>query len=67
MLPFNGGVYFEGIIIAKGSFNFTGNGGDIDQHSRRDCSRSRVSLIPQATSEAASKFNTTLARLPMPL
>jgi hypothetical protein len=27
-VTFNGGVYFEGIIIAKGSFNFTGNGGD---------------------------------------
>jgi hypothetical protein len=27
-VTFNGGVYFEGIIIAKGTFNFTGGGGD---------------------------------------
>jgi hypothetical protein len=28
-VTFNGGVYFEGIIIARGTFNFTGHGGDI--------------------------------------
>ena len=27
-VTFHGGVYFEGIIIAKGTFNFTGGGGD---------------------------------------
>lgn len=27
-VTFNGGVYFEGIIIAKGTFNFTGGGGN---------------------------------------
>ena len=27
-MTFNGGVYFEGIIIAKGTFNFTGGGGN---------------------------------------
>jgi len=27
-IDFNGGVYFEGIIIAKGTFNFTGGGGN---------------------------------------
>ena len=27
-VEFNGGIYFEGIIIAKGTFNFTGGGAD---------------------------------------
>ncbi|MCI0623897.1 MAG: pilus assembly PilX N-terminal domain-containing protein [Acidobacteria bacterium] len=27
-VQFNGGIYFEGIIIAKGTFNFTGGGAD---------------------------------------
>ena len=27
-IEFNGGIYFEGIIIAKGTFNFTGGGAD---------------------------------------
>ena len=27
-VDFNGGVYFEGIIIARGTFNFTGGGGN---------------------------------------
>jgi hypothetical protein len=27
-VTFNGGVYFEGIIIARGTFNFTGGGGN---------------------------------------
>jgi len=27
-VEFNGGIYFEGIIIARGTFNFTGGGAD---------------------------------------
>jgi hypothetical protein len=27
-VEFHGGIYFEGIIIAKGTFNFTGGGAD---------------------------------------